>query len=291
MSSYIHDERWVYECGDHSELKQLSEIVLLGYDHYNKAEQLSNHIHENAYEFVYIEQGAVSWDVNGETYHMHAQQIFHTRPGELHRASFDYIGPCKMWWMIIRDPQHAGSWFSLGKEDREQFSQVLRHLPRIISTNKVVAESFRSLRKLIEQPGAMLLEYQVRHHVLEVFLHLMHSSSASLQSPDIHDFSIELAKRIEMNPALRLSTRQLAAELGLSESHFYRVFRETNGQSPALYMERVRMGCACRLLLQSSLSITNIAHDLGFKTSQHFATVFKKYIGMTPREWRSQENK
>ncbi|MGE7826636.1 helix-turn-helix transcriptional regulator [Paenibacillus sp. NPDC093718] len=72
------------------------------------------------------------------------------------------------------------------------------------------------------------------------------------------------------------STSQLAAELCLSESYFSRVFRDTAGQSPASYMERARMDLACRLLVQSPASITDIAHDLGYKTSQHFATVFKE---------------
>lgn len=288
MPSNLQNERWVYQCGSHANLKHLTEFVLLGYDHFSKAAPLSIHYHENAYEFVYIEQGAVSWEVHGDRYPMHAQQMFHTRPGERHRASFDYIGPCKMWWMIIQDPQYAAGWFSLEEAERKQFSDVLRHLPRIVSMDRSVAESFRKLRKLIEQPG-MLLEFQIRHHVLEVLLHLMHSSTPALQSPDIYDYSLKLARRIETEPALRFSTSQLAAELSLSESYFYRMFRDTTGQSPASYMERMRMDLACRLLVQSPTSITDIAHDLGYKTSQHFATVFKKYIGVTPKAWRRQE--
>lgn len=289
MPSNLQDERWVYQCGNHPQLKHLTEFVLLGYDHFSKAAPLSIHSHDHSYEFVYIEQGAVSWDVHGDRYPMHAQQMFHTQPGEEHRASFDYIGPCKMWWMIIQDPQHATSWFSLQEGEREQFTHVLRHLPRIVSMNRSITESFRNLKKLIEQPTGMLLEYQVRHHVLEILLHLMHSSSPSMQSLDIYEYSLELARRIKTEPTIRFSTSQLAVELSLSESYFYRVFRDTIGQSPASYMERVRMGCACRLLIHSSTSITDIAHELGYKTSQHFATVFKKHTGLTPRAWRCQE--
>ncbi|MHA0857265.1 AraC family transcriptional regulator [Paenibacillus sp. CMAA1364] len=285
MSSNLQNERWVYQCGSHPILKHLTEFDLLGYDHFSVAAPLSTHYHENAYEFVYLEQGAVSWEVDGVRYSMHAQQMFHTRPGELHRASFDYIGPCKMWWMIIQDPQHATAWFSLEKEDREQFSHILCQLPRIVSMNRSIAERFRTLRKLIEQPG-LLFEFQVRHQILDVLLQLMHSSSPSLQTANIFEYSLELTKRIVTEPTLRFTTSQLAEELNLSESHFYRVFRDTTGQSPASYIERVRMDYACQLLVKSRTSITDIAHDLGYKTSQHFATVFKKYIGMTPRAWR-----
>lgn len=286
----INNERWVYHYGDHSKLENLTEFVLLGYDHFTKASPLSDHVHENDYEFVYIEQGAVTWEVNDETYHTRAQQLFRTWPGERHRARFNFIEPCTIWWMIIKDPIYYSEWFSLKGEELKQFNQILQQQPRIISTNKTIEETFRRLRTIIEQPESMLLEYQVRHHVLDVLLHLMRSFQTSIYSTDIRDFTVALTERIKSDPTLRLSTEKLAAEFGLSESHFYRVFRETNGISPASYMERVRMDCACHFLQKSSSSITNIALDLGFKTSQHFATVFKKYIGMPPREWRRQDH-
>lgn len=286
----MNSERWIYQYGDHSKLKELTELVLLGYDHFSKAAPLSYHVHEHDYELVYIEQGAVNWEVGGETYHTRAQQLFRTWPGERHRASFNYIGPCTIWWIIIKDPLRFSNWFSLQGEELEQFNQILQQQPRIISSNRAIATSFRNLRRIIEETETTLLEYQVRHYVLDILLHLMRSSLTSTHSPDIHDFTVDLTRRMEADPALRLSTEQLASEFGLSESHFYRVFRETNGISPASYMERVRMDCACRILLESSTSITNIALDLGFKTSQHFATVFKKYIGMTPRAWRRLDN-
>lgn len=282
----INNERWVYQHGNHSKLVQLAEFVMLGYDRFTKATPLSDHIHEQDYEMVYIEQGAVNWEVNGESYHTRAQQLFRTWPGERHRASFNYIEPCTIWWIIIKDPIRCSDWFSLKGEEREQFNRILQQQPRIISVDRAIAASFRHLRRIIESTEITLLEYQVRHYILDILLQLVRSSLTSNHSPDIHDFTISLASRIEANPALRLSTEQLAATFGLSESHFYRVFRETNGISPASYMERVRMDCACRILLESSTSITDIALDLGFKTSQHFATVFKKYIGMTPKAWR-----
>ncbi|MGZ9585636.1 AraC family transcriptional regulator [Paenibacillus marinisediminis] len=286
-----NNERWVYRHGDHPMLMHMTEFELLGYDHFKTAAPLQIHFHEDAYEFVYIEQGKVSWEVDGVTHHTHAQQLFLTRPGEIHRASFDYIGPCTIWWIIIRNPETHHEWFTLGEAEREEFVHVLKHQPRICSTNRGIVEPFRNLRRVIEQPNSILTAYQVRHYILEILLQLMQSTNSSSQSPDLHQYSVELASRIEANPALRCTNEQLAAEAGLSESHFYRVFRETNGQSPATYMDRVRMECACRMLLESHSTITSVAMDLGFKTSQHFATVFKKYVGMTPRDWRNREGK
>ncbi|WP_081824398.1 helix-turn-helix transcriptional regulator [Paenibacillus sp. UNC451MF] len=58
------------------------------------------------------------------------------------------------------------------------------------------------------------------------------------------------------------------------------------GQSPANYMDRLRIELACQILLQKEISVTTVAMDIGYKTSQHFATVFKKYMGLSPSQWR-----
>ncbi|WP_376768318.1 helix-turn-helix domain-containing protein [Litoribacterium kuwaitense] len=61
------------------------------------------------------------------------------------------------------------------------------------------------------------------------------------------------------------------------------------GQSPTAFVDRLKIDDACRQLSSNQISITQLAYDLGFKTSQHFATVFKKYTGHTPSHWRNTQ--
>jgi AraC-like DNA-binding protein len=56
--------------------------------------------------------------------------------------------------------------------------------------------------------------------------------------------------------------------------------------SPAEYRTRKRVHVAKKLLRESNMPITTISHDLGFASSQYFATVFKNYTGMKPKEYR-----
>ncbi|WP_211749351.1 helix-turn-helix transcriptional regulator [Paenibacillus sp. Marseille-Q4541] len=289
VAEHIKNERWVHfvdwELGPASRVK---DLVLLGYDHFNKATPLTSHIHEDAYEFVYVDQGAVDWEVGEESHRTNAQHIIHTRPSELHRASFDYIGPSTIWWMIIRDPAREKDWFGLQEEERQIFVRWMQSCPRIQLVSKDVVIYFKRLKELLQQQGTELLEFQIRHYVLELLLHILHHPQHVIQSPNMHNYTELLKERLQQNPIERYSIGQLAKEMGLSESHFYRVFRETNGQSPTSYMERVRMDYACQILKESKMSITDIAMELGFKTSQHFSTVFKKVIGVTPKAWRIQ---
>ena len=85
------------------------------------------------------------------------------------------------------------------------------------------------------------------------------------------------------------ATADMARAVGLSLSRFKAVFSREVGMPPADYVLRRRVDLAKeRLLLDRRRSITNVALDLSFSSSQYFSTVFKRYTGMTPREFRKR---
>jgi AraC-like DNA-binding protein len=73
----------------------------------------------------------------------------------------------------------------------------------------------------------------------------------------------------------------------LSTSHFHAAFLQQTGFTPSDFRQRHRIQRAKQLLQNTSLSISTIAFDLGFSTSQYFATVFRKITGISPREYRT----
>ncbi|MBA3847285.1 MAG: helix-turn-helix domain-containing protein [Planctomycetes bacterium] len=58
------------------------------------------------------------------------------------------------------------------------------------------------------------------------------------------------------------------------------------GETPADWTRQQRIASAKRRLAESDTPITALALDLGFPSSQYFATVFRRYAGLTPREFR-----
>ena len=78
----------------------------------------------------------------------------------------------------------------------------------------------------------------------------------------------------------------LAALGGLSQSHFAHAFRDATGQPPHRYLIGLRMEKARALLESSKLSVLDISLRCGFESSTHFATMFHKVVGMSPRAWR-----
>ena len=76
--------------------------------------------------------------------------------------------------------------------------------------------------------------------------------------------------------------------MGLSVSQFHERFQQHMGLPPAQWRTRQRIARAKALLRQGDASITSIALSLGFDTSQYFRTVFKRYVGFTPANYRKR---
>jgi AraC-like DNA-binding protein len=74
----------------------------------------------------------------------------------------------------------------------------------------------------------------------------------------------------------------LAAVAGLSESHFKVRFRREVGLPPGEYILRTKIAGARVALARPGARVTAVAHDLGFSSSQYFATVFRRYTGQSP---------
>lgn len=81
----------------------------------------------------------------------------------------------------------------------------------------------------------------------------------------------------------------LAAIAGLSNRHFLRQFYRATGTTPGRMQLELRMERAASLLLNPSLSVTEIAFQCGFSQPQHFATAFRRRYGATPTEYRKRQ--
>ncbi len=82
---------------------------------------------------------------------------------------------------------------------------------------------------------------------------------------------------------------KLAEMEHMSQSRYREVFRSQTGYSPAEYRTALRMQKACELLLQTSLSLSEIAASCGYKDLLYFFRAFKKHRGMTPSEYRKNQ--
>jgi len=79
----------------------------------------------------------------------------------------------------------------------------------------------------------------------------------------------------------------LAAAAGLSRYHFAREFQLATGQTPLRYLQQRRIERAEELLANTALPLVEVALAVGFKSQEHFTTVFKRLTGTTPGAYRT----
>jgi len=85
-----------------------------------------------------------------------------------------------------------------------------------------------------------------------------------------------------------VSLAELAQVVGLSRMHFAAQFRAATGFRPHEYMLRRRIERAQDRLASGGAPLVEVALSVGFRTQAHFSTVFKRFAGATPQEWRRQ---
>ena len=86
----------------------------------------------------------------------------------------------------------------------------------------------------------------------------------------------------------RLGLKIVCHAGGLSMHHFGRVFRAEVGMTPIQYLNRYRIEQAKRLLIHSEKSMEDISRLVGTSNQNYFAYLFRKQVGMAPREFRSE---
>ena len=90
---------------------------------------------------------------------------------------------------------------------------------------------------------------------------------------------------IQAHLAEDVSLEAIAAELGMSQYYFARLFKQSTGYSPYQYVIKRRIERAKELMMQEQQSIVNVALQVGFASQSQFGRHFKHLTGVTPKQF------
>lgn len=96
-----------------------------------------------------------------------------------------------------------------------------------------------------------------------------------------------LSKQVESTPTLQ----DLAKVAGISPYHFHRVYRAVTGETPFGTLRRLRIARAVVMLRDTEKSITEIAFDIGYESSQAFSRSFRQLTGYSASEVKGDRQK
>lgn len=82
-----------------------------------------------------------------------------------------------------------------------------------------------------------------------------------------------------------ISIAAIIAEFHISQSTALHLFKQYSQQSPQKYLQSLKMQIAKNLLLQPDLSIKEVAYKLNYSSPGHFSREFKRFFGITPRQY------
>jgi AraC-like DNA-binding protein/quercetin dioxygenase-like cupin family protein len=177
-----------------------------------------------------------------------------------------------------------------GQALQELFNRARRGLVVTGKARQAIAEQMIAMRKI--RPGS--LQYLCR---LLNMLNLL-SESSECKTLAVSDFRPVLNKQasktinavcgmINENISEIPTQAEAAALARLSPQAFSRFFRRCVGMTYVEYVNELRIGMACRALLETDKSITAIAYDTGFNNLSNFNRRFRAIKQMTPRKYRS----
>jgi AraC-like DNA-binding protein len=246
---------------------------------------LAEHSHEGT-EICYLARGEVAWMVGRRKLRLVGGMISVVGPGLAHRGELDVIAPSDLYWTVIlpgeiRPRLEPGTlrrlaarraWTAAaGERIGSLFDDVLAECAARRSGWRAAAGA--GLALLAVEAGRLAPGGRGR-------------GSRPLPGP-VAEAARILAADLEHPP----SVRELAARVGLGPTRFHGLFKRAIGLTPRDYLSRLRLAEARRRLAEGDETVTALAISLGFPSSQHFATTFRKHTGTTPSGFRARARK
>ncbi len=127
------------------------------------------------------------------------------------------------------------------------------------------------------------------HKILGSFIYSSLKSNNN-QGREKEDLVLRLTKFLSENIHLTLTTDEIAREFNRSASTLFNVFKEKKGYSIMQFYRLLKIQKACELINLTNLSIKEISYKLGYQDPLYFSRVFRKNMGISPRDYKKSFN-
>lgn len=264
----------------------IPEGVVLGRSLYRNAyPPLPPHRHFGVAELAYVEAGHQPYDIGGQRLTLLGGEGAVIPPDTLHSSDGHPSYPGKRFWLQLLLPARPKApWLGLSADEAAPLIHMLRAPANPYSRWPAdFPQRTGALFDLYDRAPSPTRTAMLRTALLSILFDLL-----DLNVPDAAPaYQTRVRKAIgwaEARPAKAPTLEELADVSGLSVSSFKRVFKEVAGIPPHAYILRKRIDYAQSLLRKGERTVTDIAFECGFPSSQYFATVFKRVTGLTPNE-------
>ena len=149
-----------------------------------------------------------------------------------------------------------------------------------------IRQTTLNLTKEIENLTSADEAIALQSKIVKEYCNLVNQYSMKNHSSIIHS----VITRINLDITSDLTLNAQAKLLNINPSYLSSLFKKETGQTLTTYVNQKRIDHACGLLKNTSLQIQTIAQQCGIYDVNYFTKMFKRYTGMTPKEYREKSN-
>ena len=239
--------------------------------------------------FYYVIDGKFDWFIQQEHYTLFPTDLAIILPGQTFGSEKGYLDIGTLSWLHIHADSVKGNWSHIPAGEMNTIKKILSlNTMPVISKFREAGLVFQNLQhELFNQQ----LGYSTRVNQLIDELLIMITRLLTRQNNSQRDFPqtfLKLENTLRQSLSHQWTVEEMAALMGLGLTAFTEKVKSFTGFSPLNYLINIRISEAIKLLKRPGAQITDIALDVGFYSSQHFATTFKKLTGYTPSEFRKK---
>ena len=287
--------QFVLQYGKSNELQLFPHILELGLK--KNAAILFNTFLTTATEGLRIYniiEGRFEWRINHQPYVFYPGDVAVVLPGipfgsdkgalEIGSFSWLHLGVQK----LDNGQPVFGKWSGLSESEGAAIGKILSLNPSPVLSR--FPDAGRILKCIQSELFNKEVAYQARvNHQLDELL-IAVTRQMTRQNHSTRDFPktfMHLEEVLRQNLSHQWTVEEMAALVGMGTTLFTERVKSYSGFSPINYLINIRISEAIKLLKRPEISVTDIALDTGFYSSQHFSTTFKKLTGYRPSEFRN----
>lgn len=251
----------------------------------------SSHFHDY-YEIYYLLEGKRRYFINHSLYDVLPHDIILVNKGDIHQTQGCSSGDKHVRYLITFSDSLLNG---LGSEFDKDF------LMKIFENKKIhVPESMQNAFNMLLHKAETKIkqqdtysQYIAKLNFLELLVDMNKFSTKSsyplMDDLTVYENSIQEVCRYICNYYNKpISLDQMAKIAYMSPTYFSKKFKRVTGFGFNEYLNNVRIKMATNLLMETQLSITEIATFCGYQDSNYFGDVFKKIIGISPNKYRKE---
>jgi AraC-like DNA-binding protein len=248
------------------------------------------------FRFYYVVDGRFDWMIDDQHHILYPGDLAIILPGQRFGGEKDLLDIGTVSWLYIQleDLKQNGR-ISMGKWSRLTDSES-RTIGRILLLNNSpvlskLKEAGILFQNICNEFTNQEIGYSARINQIIDELFILVARQLTRQNNSRRDFPqtfMKLEQTLRENLSHQWTVEEMAALVGLGITAFSEKVKSFTGFSPLNYLINIRISEAIKLLKRSDVNVTDIALDVGFYSSQHFATTFKKLTGYTPSEFRKK---